>query len=256
MLDHRDLVRDRAVEARPAHGPRSAHGVAERVGRDLAVEVARVEAVMPVGRLDHRDRRVLGRRHGERAGEDAEEAGHPAQSSHEQPRRGPPRARRRPRRGAPDARAGPARGARRDRARSASAAPTSTTTSTAASATRVVDARRTCSATRAPAASSRSGERRHARTPSATASTLEPGLPCGRCRECRSGALQPLPRRRSSSARRRPTAPSPATSRMHEDFAHALPGRAQRRGRRADGAAVGRAVGVREGRRHAPATAC
>ncbi len=74
VLDHRDLVRDRAVEAGPAHGAGAAHRVAERVGRHLAVEIAGVEAVVAVGGLDHRHGRVLARRRRERAGEQAEEA--------------------------------------------------------------------------------------------------------------------------------------------------------------------------------------
>jgi hypothetical protein len=74
VLDHRDLVGDRAVEAGPAHRPRTADGVAEIDGGDVAVHVPRVEAVVAVGGLDHRHGRVLGRRRGERAGEQAQEA--------------------------------------------------------------------------------------------------------------------------------------------------------------------------------------
>ncbi len=74
VLDHRHLVRDRAVEPGPAHRPRPAHGVAQTLRRDLAVEVAGVETVVPVGRLHHRHRRVVGRGGRERAGEEADEA--------------------------------------------------------------------------------------------------------------------------------------------------------------------------------------
>jgi hypothetical protein len=73
MLEHRDLVRDRAVEARPAHRAGPAHRVPQRAGRDVAVDAAGIDPVMPVGRLDHGHRRVLGGRRGERAGEQAQE---------------------------------------------------------------------------------------------------------------------------------------------------------------------------------------
>ena len=45
----------------------------ERLGRDLAVEVAGVEPVVPVGGLDHDDGGVARGGRGERAGVDAEE---------------------------------------------------------------------------------------------------------------------------------------------------------------------------------------
>ena len=41
VLDHRDLVRDRAVEAGPAHRAGAAHGVAQVGGSDVVVDVAR-----------------------------------------------------------------------------------------------------------------------------------------------------------------------------------------------------------------------
>src|SRR5207237_7257379 len=41
MIDHRDLVRQRAVEPRPAHRPGAAHRVAELLGRHLAIAVER-----------------------------------------------------------------------------------------------------------------------------------------------------------------------------------------------------------------------
>ena len=58
MGDDGDLVRDRAVEPRPAHRPGAAHGIAEVGGGDLAVDVAGVEAGGAVRGLDHHDRRV------------------------------------------------------------------------------------------------------------------------------------------------------------------------------------------------------
>ena len=90
MLDDGDLVRDRAVEAGPAHGARAADGVAERLGGHLAVDVPRVDAVVAVGRLDHRHRGVVGGALGERAGEQAEVA-----HARTLARRGPSRLRRR-----------------------------------------------------------------------------------------------------------------------------------------------------------------
>ena len=83
VVDDRDLVRQRAVEARPAHRPGPRDGVAERPGGDLAVEVARVEAVVAVRGLDHDDGRVARGRGGEGAGVDAEEGrpGHRAARS-------------------------------------------------------------------------------------------------------------------------------------------------------------------------------
>jgi len=67
MGDDRDLVRDRAVEAAPAHRPRAERGVAERRGLDFAVDVARVHAVMTERRFDHRHGRILGCRRREAA---------------------------------------------------------------------------------------------------------------------------------------------------------------------------------------------
>ena len=57
----------------PAHRPGAADGVAELRGGDLAVDVPRVDPVMAIGRLDHRDRRVLRDRRGEAAGEGTDE---------------------------------------------------------------------------------------------------------------------------------------------------------------------------------------
>ena len=64
VLDHGHLVGDRAVEADPAHRPRATDRVAEGGGGDVAVDVARGESVLLVGRLDHRHGRVPGGRRG------------------------------------------------------------------------------------------------------------------------------------------------------------------------------------------------
>jgi hypothetical protein len=76
VLDHRDLVGERAVEADPAHRPRAPDRVAERLRRDLAVQIPGVEPVVAVGGLDHRHGGILGGRQRERPGERADEA-HP-----------------------------------------------------------------------------------------------------------------------------------------------------------------------------------
>ena len=73
MLDHGDLVRDRAVEADPAHGAGPLHRVAELLRRHLAIDVAGVDAVMPIRGLDHGDGRILGGTLREGAGEHAQE---------------------------------------------------------------------------------------------------------------------------------------------------------------------------------------
>jgi hypothetical protein len=73
VLDHRHLVRQRAVEPRPAHGAGAAHRVGQLLGRHLAVDVAPFHAVVPVSGLDHGDRRVLGGGLGEGTGERVEE---------------------------------------------------------------------------------------------------------------------------------------------------------------------------------------
>ena len=52
VVDDRDLVRSGAVETGPAHRPRPADGV-PRHRAPLAVEVARVDAVVAVGGLHH-----------------------------------------------------------------------------------------------------------------------------------------------------------------------------------------------------------
>ena len=62
-------VRNRTIEAAPAHGPRAANRIAEPIGRHLAIDVAPVQAELPVDRLDLHHRRVFRRRHGERAGQ-------------------------------------------------------------------------------------------------------------------------------------------------------------------------------------------
>ena len=76
--------------------------------------------------------------------------------------------------------------------------------------------------------------------------TLEPGLPCGRCRECRTGHYNLCRDVRFLGA---PPTDGAFTRyvAIHEDFAHALPDGLSDEAGRADGAAVGRAVGVREG---------
>ena len=143
------------------------------------------------------------------------------QSSHDQPRRGPPRAPRRPR-----SRSGRCPSRARSRCssrspRSACAAPTSTTTSTAASG-RASCARRTCSATSRAGRVVALGERRHAargrRPRHARARRAVRALPRVPRRP-----LQPLPRRRllrhAADRRRVHRASSP----IHEDFAFALP---------------------------------
>ncbi len=63
------LAGDRAVEPDPSHRPRAAHGVAEQRRRRLAIDVAGLDPVVTVSRFDHRDGRVLGRRHRERTGQ-------------------------------------------------------------------------------------------------------------------------------------------------------------------------------------------
>src|SRR5258707_70740 len=73
MLDDGDLVRDRAIEAGPAHGPGSPDCVAKHLRRHLAVNVTGVDAVMSVCGLDHRHGRVLGGTLRKGAGEHAEE---------------------------------------------------------------------------------------------------------------------------------------------------------------------------------------
>lgn len=73
VLDHRHLVRQRAVEAGPAHGAGAAHRVGQLLGRHLAVDVAPMQAVVPVGGFDHRHGRVLGGRLGEGAGQAGQE---------------------------------------------------------------------------------------------------------------------------------------------------------------------------------------
>ncbi len=73
MPDHRHLVGKRAVEPNPAHGARAADCVAEQLRRHFAIDVASGDVMVAVGRLDHRDRRILGRRHGEAAGQHRQE---------------------------------------------------------------------------------------------------------------------------------------------------------------------------------------
>lgn len=62
MLDDRYLVRNRAVKADPAHGPRTAHRRAQVLWRHLAIDITPVQAMVTVRRLDHRHGRILCRR--------------------------------------------------------------------------------------------------------------------------------------------------------------------------------------------------
>ena len=61
-------------ESRPSHRSGTADGVAKGFGPNIAVDVARIDAVMPVGGLHYRDCRVLCGWCRERAGKKAEEA--------------------------------------------------------------------------------------------------------------------------------------------------------------------------------------
>ena len=73
VFDHGELVRQRAVEACPAHGAGTAHRVGQPLGRHFAVDVAPFHAVVAVGGLDHGHRRVLGGGLCEGAGERVQE---------------------------------------------------------------------------------------------------------------------------------------------------------------------------------------
>ena len=65
VLDHRDLVGQGAVESGPAHCAGACYCCRQPVRWHFAVHVAPVKPVMPEGRFDHLDGRVLGRRVGE-----------------------------------------------------------------------------------------------------------------------------------------------------------------------------------------------
>ena len=73
MGNDRHLMRDRAIEASPAHGAGAARCVPERRRLDLAIDVARVHSMMPERRLDHRHGRIFRRRRREGADQGAEE---------------------------------------------------------------------------------------------------------------------------------------------------------------------------------------
>ena len=73
--------------------------------------------------------------------------------------------------------------------------------------------------------------------------TLEPGVPCGRCRECRAGRYNLCPDVVFFATPPVDGAFAEFVT-IHEDFAFALPDVAVRRGGRADGAALGRRLGV------------
>ena len=64
VREHRDLVRDGAVEPGPAHGAGTAHRVAQGIRGYLAIDVTGIHAVVPVGGLYHRHRWILGGRAG------------------------------------------------------------------------------------------------------------------------------------------------------------------------------------------------
>ena len=145
----------------------------------------------------------------------------------------------------PGARA--ARGAGRDRRRSACAAPTSTTTSTAASGRYVVDAPLVLGHESAGRVVAR---RRRRSTKHAVGDrvTLEPGVPCGRCRECRAGRYNLCPDVVFFATP--PVDGAFAELRADPRGLRVRAARlAVRRGRRADGAAVGRHLGVPQGGR-------
>ena len=58
MVNDTDLVREAAIEAPETHGPGPLHGGTEVRGRDLHVDVAPVQPVVPEGRLHHRHRGI------------------------------------------------------------------------------------------------------------------------------------------------------------------------------------------------------
>lgn len=69
MRNHRDLVRQAAIEAAEAHRLGPAHGRAEVGGRDLHVHVAPVQPVMRESGFDHGDGGIARRALRHRAGE-------------------------------------------------------------------------------------------------------------------------------------------------------------------------------------------
>ncbi len=73
MVDHRDLVGQRAVETDPPHRLRSAHRIAKKLRRHVAVDVAGVDPMMPVRGLHHDDRWVFGDGRREAASKNAQE---------------------------------------------------------------------------------------------------------------------------------------------------------------------------------------
>ena len=84
------------------------------------------------------------------------------------------------------------------------------------------------------------------RTPSASGWHMEPQETCGRCRECLSGPLQPVPRRPLLRHPADPRGVRPVRRPRLRIRAHPVPDELVRRGRRADRAAVGRASGRRQ----------
>ncbi len=59
MRDHRDLVRDGAVEAGKAHRPRPTDGIGQIRGIHLDGQITPIQTVMAIRCLDHHLRRVL-----------------------------------------------------------------------------------------------------------------------------------------------------------------------------------------------------
>ncbi len=61
MGDDGHLVGNGQVEPGPAHGAGAFHRIAKFFRRHLAVDVAVIKTVMPIGRLDHGDGRIFRR---------------------------------------------------------------------------------------------------------------------------------------------------------------------------------------------------
>src|SRR5271165_3253306 len=73
MFDHRNFVRHRTVKTDPAHRARTAHGVAECFWCYLTIEVTRIDSVVLISSLDHRNGWILSRRRRERPRDQAQE---------------------------------------------------------------------------------------------------------------------------------------------------------------------------------------
>ena len=74
MGDDGHLVGNGQVEPGPAHGAGALHRIGKFIRRHLAVDVAVVKTVMPIGRLDHGDSRILRRTFREGTGKLADKA--------------------------------------------------------------------------------------------------------------------------------------------------------------------------------------